>query len=116
MAGFAGMALAGVFYLVSPARPVALAHATGPRYRFFLNKWYFDELYDIVFVRPYAAIARALWKEGDEAVVEGLPRDVMHATRDGAVQAVKLQTGSIAIYAFTMLAGLVVLLTVALCG
>ncbi|MBO1325847.1 NADH-quinone oxidoreductase subunit L [Acetobacter sp. TBRC 12305] len=116
VAGFAGIALAVVFYVVSPTLPVALAHATGPLYRFFLNKWYFDELYDIIFVRPYAAIARALWKDGDEAVVEGLPLDVVHATRDGAVQAVKLQTGSIAIYAFTMLAGLVVLLTVALCG
>jgi NADH-quinone oxidoreductase subunit L len=57
-----------------------------------------------------------LWKGADEGVVEGLPLDIVRATRDGALQAARLQSGSIAIYAFTMLAGLVVLLTVALCG
>ncbi|NSL93376.1 NADH-quinone oxidoreductase subunit L [Acetobacter syzygii] len=116
LAGLAGIALAFVFYISAPHVPQALARSCGPLYRFLLNKWYFDELYDAIFVRPYAALARVLWKEGDEGVVEGLPLDVVRATRDGALQAVKLQTGSIAIYAFTMLAGLVVLLTVALCG
>ncbi|MFT9014878.1 MAG: NADH-quinone oxidoreductase subunit L [Acetobacter sp.] len=116
VAGVVGIALAVVFYVLAPSLPAALASATGPLYRFCLNKWYFDELYDAIFVRPYAAVARALWKEGDQGVVEGLPLDVVQVTRDGAAQAVRLQTGSIAIYAFTMLAGLVVLLTVALCG
>ena len=100
----------------APQIPAALARSFGPIYRFLLNKWYFDELYDRIFVRPYAALARVLWKGGDEGVVEGLPLDIVRATHDGALQAIRLQTGSIAIYAFTMLAGLVVLLTVALCG
>ena len=116
VAGLAGIVLALLFYVVSPAAPAALAKMTGPVYRFLLNKWYFDELYDVIFVRPYGALARLLWKQGDEAVVGGMPLEAVHATQAGALEAVKAQTGSIAMYAFTMLAGLVVLLTVALCG
>lgn len=116
IAGLAGIALAFVLYVRAPQVPAALARSFGPIYRFLLNKWYFDELYDRIFVRPYAALARVLWKGADEGVVEGLPLDIVRATHDSALQAVRLQSGSIAIYAFTMLAGLVVLLTVALCG
>ncbi|KDE20108.1 NADH:ubiquinone oxidoreductase subunit L [Acetobacter aceti 1023] len=116
LAGLAGIALAVLCYVLSPALPANMARACGPLYRFLLNKWYFDELYDAIFVRPYAAIARVLWKDGEEGVVEAVPHDMVQAARTSAAQAVKLQTGSIAIYAFTVLAGLVVLLTVALCG
>lgn len=116
LAGIAGIGLAFVFYKLVPTLPARLAQVFWPVYRFLLNKWYFDELYDFIFVRPYAVLARALWKGGDESVVEGLPRDAVRATQESAVQAVRLQTGSLALYAFTMLGGLVVLLTVALCG
>ncbi|MGE4522615.1 MAG: NADH-quinone oxidoreductase subunit L [Acetobacter sp.] len=116
LAGIAGIGLAFVFYKLVPTLPARLAQAFWPVYRFLLNKWYFDELYDFIFVRPYAVLARALWKGADESVVEGLPRDAVRATQESAVQAVRLQTGSLALYAFTMLGGLVVLLTVALCG
>lgn len=116
LAGIAGIGLAFVFYKLMPTLPARLAQAFWPVYRFLLNKWYFDELYDFIFVRPYAVLARALWKGADESVVEGLPRDAVRATQESAVQAVRLQTGSLALYAFTMLGGLVVLLTVALCG
>ncbi|MFT8721022.1 MAG: NADH-quinone oxidoreductase subunit L [Acetobacter malorum] len=114
--GLAGIAVAYVFYIARPDLPAALARSCAPLYRFLLNKWYFDELYDRIFVRPYTAIARILWKDGEEGAVEGLPRDLVQATVNGASDAVRLQTGSIAFYAFTMLAGLVVVLTVALCG
>lgn len=116
LAGIAGIALAFVFYKLVPTLPARLAQAFWPVYRFLLNKWYFDELYDFLFVRPYAVLARALWKGADIGVVEGMPRDAVRATQESAVQAVRLQTGSLALYAFTMLGGLVVLLTVALCG
>ncbi|MFT9330884.1 MAG: NADH-quinone oxidoreductase subunit L [Acetobacter persici] len=114
--GLLGIAVAYLFYVARPDMPVALARSCGPFYRFLLNKWYFDELYDRIFVRPYGAIARILWKDGEEGAVEGLPRDLVQAAANGASDAVRLQTGSIALYAFTMLAGLVVVLTVALCG
>lgn len=114
--GLLGIAVAYLFYVARPDMPAALARSCGPLYRFLLNKWYFDELYDRIFVRPYGAIARILWKDGEEGAVEGLPRDLVQAAANGASDAVRLQTGSIALYAFTMLAGLVVVLTVALCG
>ncbi|MFT9046101.1 NADH-quinone oxidoreductase subunit L [Acetobacter orientalis] len=116
VAGIVGIVVAYVFYVAAPALPAKMAQAFGPIYRFLLNKWYFDELYAAIFVKPYTAIARMLWKEGEEGAVESLPRDLVRFTSQSAAQAVRLQTGSIAIYAFTMLAGLVVLLTVALCG
>lgn len=114
--GLLGIAVAYLFYVARPDMPAALARSCGPLYRFLLNKWYFDELYERIFVRPYGAIARILWKDGEEGAVEGLPRDLVQAAANGASDAVRLQTGSIALYAFTMLAGLVVVLTVALCG
>ncbi|MBO6086025.1 MAG: NADH-quinone oxidoreductase subunit L, partial [Acetobacter sp.] len=77
--------------------------------------WYFDELYDFIFVRPYAVLARLLWKRGDDTVVKGLSVEAARATFLSALGAIRLQTGSIATYAFTILAGLLFFLTVALC-
>ena len=79
-------------------------------YRFLLNKWYFDELYDAVFVRPYQALARALWTN-DARVIDGVPNGLAALTEDGSAAVVRIQTGSIAVYAFTMLIGLVVLVS-----
>ena len=81
-------------------------------YRFVLNKWYFDELYDRIFVRPAGVLARLLWQVGDAKLIDGVPNGVAALTIDGSAQAVRIQTGSIAIYAFTMLVGLVPLITV----
>ena len=81
-------------------------------YRFVLNKWYFDELYDRIFVRPAQVLARVLWQTGDAAIIDGVPNGIAALTVDGSRQAVRIQTGSIAIYAFTMLIGLVLLISV----
>ena len=115
VAGLSGIALAAWFYVISPEIPKALAKATGPLYTFLLKKWYFDELYDFIFVRPYAILARLLWKRGDDTVVKGLSVEAARATFLSALGAIRLQTGSIATYAFTILAGLLFFLTVALC-
>lgn len=116
VAGLLGIAVAYVFYCAAPALPEKTARKFAPLYRFLLNKWYFDELYAAIFVKPYTTIARALWKDGEQGAIEALPHDLVRLTAQSATQAVKLQTGSIALYAFSMLTGLVVLLTVALCG
>ena len=115
IAGLSGIAVAAWFYIISPEIPKALAKATGPLYTFLLKKWYFDELYDFIFVRPYAVLARFLWKRGDDTVVKGLSVETARATFLSALGAIRLQTGSIATYAFTILAGLLFFLTVALC-
>ena len=110
--GALGIALAYGMYVAAPSLPGALARAFGPIYRFLLNKWYFDELYDAVFVRPALALARSLWQVGDATLIDGVPNGLASLATDSSAQVVKLQTGSIAIYAFSMLIGLVLLVTI----
>jgi len=81
-------------------------------YRFVLNKWYFDELYDAVFVRPFGRLAQMLWLVGDTRIIDGMPNGIAGLAAGGSAQLVRFQSGSIALYAFTMLIGLVVLVSV----
>jgi NADH-quinone oxidoreductase subunit L len=100
-----------LFYVWLPSLPAQLSQALGPLYRFLLNKWYFDELYDAILVRPTLRIAKFAWHYGDEQAIDGIPTLLASATSDASAQTVKLQTGSIALYAFIMLAGLLVFLS-----
>ena len=109
--GVLGIALAYLFYVVNPALPVRLAQRFAPIYRFLLNKWYFDEFYNFIFVRPALWLARELWTVGDAQIIDGVPNGLASMAEGGSVQVVRLQTGSIAVYAFTMLIGLVVLVS-----
>jgi len=106
-----GIALAWLFYINNPALPVRLANTFPAIYRFLLNKWYFDELYDFLFVRPSLWLARELWKVGDAQIIDGVPNGLASMAEGGSVQIVRIQTGSIAVYAFTMLIGLVVMVS-----
>ncbi len=107
--GLAGIALAYVMYIANPLLPVRLAQGFGGIYRFLLNKWYFDELYDFIFVRPAVRLARLLWQVGDVTIIDGVPNGLAELTTDGSREVVKIQTGSLAVYAFVMLIGVVVL-------
>jgi NADH-quinone oxidoreductase subunit L len=111
VAGLLGILVAWVAYISSPALPASLAKSFRPLYLFLLNKWYFDELYDVIFVRPYQAIARFLWRNVDEDVIEKMPMGAARLTFQSAIQAARTQTGSIAVYAFTTLIGLVLLIS-----
>jgi len=107
-----GIAIAYVLYIVDPRLPVRLASQFRALYLFLLNKWYFDELYDWLFVRPAMLIGDGLWKSGDGAVIDGLgPDGVAAVTSDLARQASRLQTGYLYHYAFAMMIGLVALVT-----
>ena len=107
-----GIAIAYVFYIVDPGLPVRLAAQFRALYLFLLNKWYFDELYDWLFVRPAMMIGDGLWKSGDGAVIDGFgPDGVAAVTRNLAQQASRLQTGYLYHYAFAMMIGLVALVT-----
>jgi NADH-quinone oxidoreductase subunit L len=106
----AGIALAWVMYIANPLLPVRLASSFRPIYLFLLNKWYFDELYNAIIVRPIMCIARGFWKIGDEAMIDGVPNGLAELTAGTSRQAVKIQTGSLAVYAFVMLIGVVVLI------
>ncbi len=109
--GVGGIALAFVFYMLAPSLPRALATALAPVHRFLLNKWYFDELYDFLFVRPTMAVARVFWKVGDAKLIDGMPNGVAALAADIGRGAVRLQTGRVASYAFVMLIGIVVFVT-----
>ena len=101
-----GFALAVLFYIRNTELPRRLAAMHQPIYQFLLNKWYFDELYDLIFVRPAMWLGRFLWKKGDEAVIDGFgPDGVSARVGDVTTQIVKLQTGYVYHYAFAMLIG-----------
>jgi NADH-quinone oxidoreductase subunit L len=103
----AGIGTAYVFYILNPRIPVRLAQQYRAIYLFVLNKWYFDELYDRLFVRPAMIIGDGLWRSGDGLLIDGLgPNGVAAVTRDLARQASRLQTGYLYHYAFVMLIGL----------
>jgi NADH-quinone oxidoreductase subunit L len=105
-AAIIGILVAVTFYIVSPSLPISLAKQFGGLYRFMLNKWYFDELYDSIFVQPALRVAKIAWHVGDEKVIDGIPNGLATLTTDASSQTVKFQTGSIAVYAFMMLLGL----------
>jgi NADH-quinone oxidoreductase subunit L len=110
--GLLGIVTAFVMYIAMPQLPAMLAARFGFIYRLLLNKYYVDELYGVIFVRPYRALARALWHVGDEDIIDGIPRGGALIARSSAGGLVRFQSGSLAQYAFVMLIGLVVLISV----
>jgi NADH-quinone oxidoreductase subunit L len=107
-----GIGLAYHMYIRNPALPGRLARRFRGLYLFLLNKWYFDELYDALFVRPAHFIGYGLWKSGDGAVIDGVgPDGVAAATQSLAKRASKLQSGYLYHYAFAMLIGVVLLIS-----
>jgi NADH-quinone oxidoreductase subunit L len=107
-----GFVVAWRFYIQKPQLPVELARQQEPLYRFLLNKWYFDEIYDVLLVRPTLWLGRLLWKRGDGWLIDGFGPDgvsrwVLSVTRD----VVRLQTGYLYHYAFAMLIGVAAFIT-----
>jgi len=108
----AGFVLAWAFYIQKPERPKQLAAAFPQAYQFVLNKWYFDELYDLIFVRPAKALGRFFWKKGDGWLIDGFGPDGISAlSLKVADRATKIQTGYVYHYAFAMLIGVAALVT-----
>ncbi|WP_375450980.1 NADH-quinone oxidoreductase subunit L [uncultured Devosia sp.] len=107
-----GFGAAWYMYIRSPDTPVRLARTNPGLYQFLLNKWYFDELYDLIFVRPALWVGRAFWKGFDDQLIdqtltEGLGRRVQNVTS----WVTRLQSGYLYHYAFVMLIGIAALLT-----
>jgi NADH-quinone oxidoreductase subunit L len=94
--------------MVAPALPARLAARFRGLYLFLLNKWYFDELYDAVFLRSAQRLADFLWRVGDARIIDGVPRSAAALTVEASRGAVRIQTGRVANYAFAMIIGLVV--------
>jgi NADH-quinone oxidoreductase subunit L len=107
-----GFAIAYYYYILHPLLPARMAARRGLLYLFLYNKWYFDELYDFLFVRPSLWLGRLLWKVGDGRIIDGLgPDGVAARVLDATRGAVRIQTGYVYHYAFAMLIGVVALAT-----
>ena len=107
-----GFVAAWYFYIRSPETPKELARQHQGLYQFLLNKWYFDELYDFLFVRPAMRLGKFLWKKGDGAVIDGLgPDGIAARVTDITGRVTRLQTGYLYHYAFAMLIGVAALVT-----
>ncbi len=112
IAMISGLALAFWFYIVNPSLPGRLAANQRPLYLFFLNKWYFDEIYDFVFVKPAMALGRLLWKRGDGNIIDGSINGVALGIVPFLTRLVgRGQSGYLFHYAFAMVLGIAILLT-----
>ena len=101
-----------MFYIRRTDLPAQLAAQHEPLYQFLLNKWYFDELYDFIFVSPAMWLGRFLWKKGDGWLIDGFgPDGVSARVIDVTKRVVRLQTGYLYHYAFAMLIGVAALVT-----
>ncbi|MBK3772911.1 NADH-quinone oxidoreductase subunit L [Azospirillum brasilense] len=108
--GLIGIALAYIMYMAMPGLPTKVATTFRGVHQFLYNKWYFDELYDRLFVRSAKYLGYGLWKSGDGAVIDGVgPDGIAAATRDVAARASRLQSGYVYHYAFAMVIGVVLL-------
>ncbi len=107
-----GFAISWLFYIKRPDIPARLATTNGPLYQFLLNKWYFDEIYDFLIVRPLMWLGKFLWKQGDGRIIDGLgPNGVASRVADISSFAVRMQSGFVYHYAFAMLLGVAGLVT-----
>lgn len=107
-----GLGLSYVCYMQRPGLGARIAEAAGPVNRFFYNKWYFDELYDLLFVRTAKALGYSLWRGGDQGIIDRFgPDGIAATTLFTSKRTVRLQTGYIYHYAFVMLIGVAALVS-----
>ena len=107
-----GLGFSWFCYLGRPGLGARIAAMAGPINTFFYHKWYFDELYDLLFVRSAKAIGYGLWRGGDVAIIDRFgPDGVAHTTLDTAKRVMRVQTGYVYHYAFIMLIGVAALVS-----
>jgi NADH-quinone oxidoreductase subunit L len=107
-----GLFVAWRNYIRTPSAPARFVAAVPALHRFLLNKWYFDELYDVLFVRPASWFGRLFWHQGDEQIIDRFgPNGVALAVAGSSSFASRLQSGFIYSYAFVMLLGLAALVS-----
>ena len=112
-----GLGVAYYLYVRRPKAAEELAETNQGLYRFLLNKWYFDELYDRIFVRPAMWLGRVFWKEGDGRIIDGMgPDGIAARVIDVSRGATRIQSGYLYHYAFAMLIGIAALVTYMMLG
>ncbi len=107
-----GFFLAWLFYIKFTKLPALFARIFRPVYLFSYNKWYFDELYNLIFIRPAMWLGRLFWKGGDGKIIDGLgPDGIAARVLDITRGATRMQTGYVYHYAFVMLIGLAAIIS-----
>ena len=107
-----GFLLSYIFYIWRTDMPRKLAQNQRHLYLFLLNKWYFDEIYEILFVRSARFLGRFLWKKGDGQTIDGFINNFSMVFIPLLTKlAGRAQSGYIFTYAFAMVLGIVVLIT-----
>ena len=107
-----GLAIAWYAYIRNTAFPAAFVGQFAVLHRFLLNKWYFDEIYDVLLVRPSLWLGRLLWKRGDEGVIDRFgPDGAAAAVFAGTRLTARVQTGYLYTYALVMLLGVAAAMT-----
>ena len=115
LVSIAGLLIAAYVYLMKEGLGARMAARGGPLYTFFYNKWFFDELYDLTFVRAARALGDLFWKGGDQKIIDGLGPDGVSAVSYAVGRGTgRLQTGYVYHYAFVMLLGVAAILSYAL--
>jgi len=105
-----GLGLAYLFYVAQPEMPERLRARAGRLYDVVYNKYYVDEIYDAVFVRPTVAVAGWLWRAVDVAVIDGLVNGSARLVAENARVWRRLQSGNVQHYALSMLGGVLLVL------
>jgi NADH-quinone oxidoreductase subunit L len=107
----AGIGLAFYFWLKRPDVPAQVAQSAGGLYRFLLNKYYVDEIYDALIVQPIKRISEgALWKSMDAGLIDGTVNGVGTVVRNTSATLRRVQTGSVRTYAASLFLGVVMIL------
>ena len=107
-----GILCAYLFYVLNPNLPKILSKKFSLIYNLFFNKWYFDELYDYLFVKSFIKLGNFFWKKGDEGTIDRFgPNGISNLVKNISSKSIIIQSGYIYHYAFAMLIGLVVLIT-----
>ncbi len=110
--GLAGIAFGYLLYMFRKSWPQKIANTFKPVHTFLYKKWYFDELYHNAIVVPLIKFGYVFWKGGDKKIIDGLgPDGIANSVKEGAFQIRKIQTGFVYDYAYTMLAGVVIFIT-----
>lgn len=110
--GLVGIAIAYYMYIHRKDMPAKVVSFCPKLYLFIYNKWYFDELYELILVRPAKYIGKGLWKEGDGTLIDGVgPDGISRVVQNLAGRVSQLQTGFVYHYAFAMLIGVAGLVT-----
>jgi NADH-quinone oxidoreductase subunit L len=103
-----GLAIAWNNYIRRPEAASAFVAQFPGIYRFFARKWYFDELYDFLFISPSLWLGRLFWKAGDEGTIDRFgPHGAAYAVGVGNRLTSRLQSGYLHSYALIMLVGLI---------